>query len=129
MTSTVTDASLPWTEAPFSPLRLLAALDLAAERAEQLGPGIYRVWGGEEEHWVNLEDRTAPLCDCGDHTHREVLCKHGLAAMLLIGHPRAMYGLPIAIRQAWLARRLVVQVFQRPLGDPLAPSLAPILAG
>lgn len=57
-------------------------------RAEPVGRGRYRVWGGEDPHWVDLYTRRMPRCDCGDHIWRDRVCKHILAAMLREGDDR-----------------------------------------
>jgi hypothetical protein len=69
------------------PGRLERCLGLTAVR---VGPGRYRVTGGDEPHWVDLRSRFVPRCDCGDHLWRERVCKHILAALLREGDPRVI---------------------------------------
>jgi len=69
------------------PARLERSLGL---RVRRTGPGRYRVWGGKEEHWVDLYTRRMPRCDCGDHIWREKVCKHILAVMLREGDERVI---------------------------------------
>jgi hypothetical protein len=64
------------------PARLERGVVLEAVR---VGPGRYRVTGGADEHWVDLLTPNQPRCDCGDHTWRESVCKHILAALLREG--------------------------------------------
>ncbi len=48
------------------------------------GLAVTPVTGGylvREAYWVQLDDPSAPACDCADHVYRDVLCKHALAAM------------------------------------------------
>src|SRR5690606_41265840 len=59
-------------------------------RVRRMGHGRYRVWGGKEEHWVDLYTRRMPRCDCGDHIWREKVCKHILAVMLREGDERVI---------------------------------------
>lgn len=54
----------------------------ASLRVEPTGEGVYLVDGGEEPHWVNTRDQSAPACDCGDHLFRDRACKHVVAALL-----------------------------------------------
>jgi hypothetical protein len=70
--------------------RLERALAL---RAGRIGPGRYRVSGGAQDHWVDLASPAHPRCDCGDHTWREQVCKHILAALLREGDPRVVQAL------------------------------------
>jgi hypothetical protein len=72
------------------PSRLGRSLQLHGER---VGPGRYRVTGGEHDHWVDLYTAAHPRCDCGDHLWRERLCKHILAALLREGHERVVNAL------------------------------------
>lgn len=69
------------------PARLERSLGL---RVRRMGRGRYRVWGGKEEHWVDLYTRRMPRCDCGDHIWRERVCKHILAVMLREGDERVI---------------------------------------
>jgi uncharacterized Zn finger protein len=66
------------------PGRLERGVTLVAVR---VGKGRYHVTGGAEEHWVDLNTRNQPRCDCGDHLWRERVCKHILAALLREGDP------------------------------------------
>ena len=70
--------------------RLERALAL---RAGRIGPGRYRVTGGAQDHWVDLASPAHPRCDCGDHTWRDQVCKHILAALLREGDPRVVTAL------------------------------------
>ena len=70
--------------------RLERSLDL---RAERVGPGRYRVFGGSSEHWVDLHNSAHPRCDCGDHLWREQICKHILAGLLREGDERVVRAL------------------------------------
>jgi hypothetical protein len=78
------------------PDAMFRTLDAArAERSLSLavhpqGGGHYRVTGGEEAHEVNLRDVMVPLCDCGDHAWRNKMCKHIVAALVVLGDPRAL---------------------------------------
>ena len=68
-----------------------------------VGPGQYRVTGGEHEHWVDLYTAAHPRCDCGDHLWRDAVCKHILAALLREGNGDvvgALGGLVRQLRQA-----------------------------
>jgi hypothetical protein len=67
--------------------RLERSLRLSGQRT---GPGKYLVTGGEEQHWVDLDDPSRPRCDCGDHLWRERTCKHILAALLREGDERVI---------------------------------------
>jgi hypothetical protein len=67
--------------------RLERGVTLVAERVER---GRYRVYGGREEHWVDLSTPNTPRCDCGDHLWRERVCKHILAALLREGDPEVI---------------------------------------
>lgn len=77
-------------------LRAAGGVDLSRlERGVNLevaavGPGRYRVAGGEEPHWVDLRSPAHPRCDCGDHLWRERVCKHILAALLHEGDPQVI---------------------------------------
>ena len=79
--------------------RLERSLDL---RAERVGQGRYRVFGGSSEHWVDLHNSTHPRCDCGDHLWREQICKHILAALLREGDERVVRALA-ALAGKWRA--------------------------
>lgn len=70
--------------------RLERSLGLAGER---VGPGRYRVLGGEADHWVDLYGTSHPRCDCGDHLWRDRICKHILAALLREGNDRVVSAL------------------------------------
>jgi hypothetical protein len=72
------------------PTRLERGLQL---RALRVGPGRYRVEGGEQTHWVDLFTASMPRCDCGDHLWRDVICKHILAALLREGDERVLASL------------------------------------
>lgn len=84
------------------PARLERSLLL---RAERLGARRYRVVGGRDTHWVDLEDRRHPTCDCGDHLWRDELCKHILAALLREGHPEVLIALGLLVRSLRTAVR------------------------
>jgi hypothetical protein len=78
--------------------RLERGLGLHAERVE---PQRYRVSGGHAIHWVDLTHES-PHCDCGDHTWRDQICKHIIAALLREGNERIIHavgGLVRNIRQ------------------------------
>ncbi len=51
-------------------LALRERLDRAAKTLDvswsPARPGVYKVSGGKEPHWVNLADPTVPRCDCAD---------------------------------------------------------------
>lgn len=70
-----------------------------ALRAGRVGPGRYRVSGGAQDHWVDLASPAHPRCDCGDHTWREQVCKHILAALLREGDPRVVGALAEVTRR------------------------------
>jgi hypothetical protein len=86
----------------FDLARLERGLDLQAER---VGPGRYRIEGGEQAHWFDLYTAELPRCDCGDHLWRDRVCKHILAALLREGDERVLTAL----------RDLVHTLRQRPL--------------
>ena len=67
--------------------RLERSLKLSGQR---IAPGKYLVTGGEEQHWVDLDDPFRARCDCGDHLWRERTCKHILAALLREGDERVI---------------------------------------
>jgi hypothetical protein len=82
------------------PGRLERCLGLEAVR---VGPGLYRVAGGRDTHWVDLRSLRVPRCDCGDHLWRERVCKHILAALLREGDEhvlRALGHLVAGLREA-----------------------------
>jgi hypothetical protein len=89
---------------PFIDFDATGALDLARLerglelRAERIGPGRYRVDGGELPHWVDLCTAELPRCDCGDHLWRDQVCKHILAALLREGDERVLTALRELIR-------------------------------
>jgi hypothetical protein len=73
-------------------------------RAERIGPGRFRIDGGEHSHWVDLYTTDLPRCDCADHLWRD--CKHILAALLREGDERvlaAVHGLVALLRTRPLA--------------------------
>jgi len=74
-------------------------------RAERLGPGRFRIDGGEHTHWVDLYTTDLPRCDCADHLWRERICKHILAGLLREGDERVLAAL----------QRLVAELRSRPL--------------
>jgi hypothetical protein len=82
--------------------RLERSLGLQAQR---VGPGRFRIDGGEHTHWVDLYTADLPRCDCADHLWRERICKHILAALLREGDEQVLGAL----------RRLVVALRSRPL--------------
>jgi hypothetical protein len=47
---------------------------------ERIGPGQYRVSGGDEPHYVNLAEIDVPMCDCAHHIWRDAICRHIKAA-------------------------------------------------
>jgi len=82
--------------------RLERSLGLTAER---VGPGRFRIDGGENIHWVDLYTTDLPRCDCADHLWRERICKHILAGLLREGDERVLAAL----------QRLVAELRSRPL--------------
>jgi SWIM zinc finger len=70
-------------------------------RAERIGPGRFRIDGGEHTHWVDLYTTDLPRCDCADHLWRERICKHILAALLREGNEQVL----AALRQLVAALR------------------------
>jgi len=62
-------------------------------RAERIGPGRFRIAGGEHTHWVDLYTTDLPRCDCADHLWREQICKHILAALLREGDEQVLAAL------------------------------------
>lgn len=72
-------------------------------RGERVGPGRYRVTGGDHDHWVDLYSASHPRCDCGDHLWRERICKHILAALLREGNERVLTALPRLLARAHAA--------------------------
>jgi hypothetical protein len=96
----------PWSEARVDPVRLMRAIG-----CYRVVPGSrygyerqYAVIGGVEEYAVDLRDEAACPCDCGDHTWRDLLCKHALAALLYEGNQRVVLALGQLFRDAWFAR-------------------------
>jgi hypothetical protein len=77
------------------PARLTRGLSLRVQRE---GYGRFRVWGGEETHWVDLVDPAMPRCDCGDHLWRGTVCKHLLAALLREGDERVVEAVGALVR-------------------------------
>jgi hypothetical protein len=91
----------PWREAPIDRDRLIRAIGMAVEMPE---PGIYRVrseTAASETYWVNMRDEDVPLCDCGDTTFRDTLCKHALACLLYHDDPRAWHAVMRVIQRAF----------------------------
>lgn len=95
------------------PIRLEKALTLTVRSAHQDGTGevldgcYFAVDAAHPEddtggHWVDLYSADVPRCDCGDHTFREVVCKHILAALLVEGEPLVVSALRelVAAREA-----------------------------
>ncbi|HEX8905963.1 MAG TPA: SWIM zinc finger family protein [Longimicrobiaceae bacterium] len=78
------------------PKRLERGVGLVAVR---VGKGRYHVTGGAEEHWVDLNTRNQPRCDCGDHLWRERVCKHILAALLREGDPEIISAVGGLVRE------------------------------
>lgn len=81
--------TLPWRRAPIDLERLARALDYDAVWPAGAPAGVYRVTpmfllmeGGDGGYDVDLRPGADALCDCGDHTMRETLCKHALAALI-----------------------------------------------
>lgn len=68
-------------------------------RAEPVGMGRYRIYGGTHDHWVDLYTVNHPRCDCGDHLWRERVCKHILAALLREGNPLVVSALGDMLRR------------------------------
>jgi hypothetical protein len=68
-------------------------------RAERLGPGRFRIEGGEHTHWVDLYTADLPRCDCADHLWREQICKHILAALLREGDDHVLAALQRLVAQ------------------------------
>ncbi len=60
------------------PVRLARAVWLDLRR---LAPGRFVVFGGRNEHLVEL-DGLAAWCDCPDACYRGAVCKHQLCALL-----------------------------------------------
>lgn len=90
----------PWRKAPIDPARLIRALRL---RVRTINGRQHRVEGGEsgDHHWVALGDQDCPACDCGDHTFRDGLCMHALAALLAMKDPRTCEALGRLVADAW----------------------------
>ncbi len=70
--------------------RLERSLHLHAAR---VAPGRYRITGGAQIHWEDLNTTSHPRCDCGDHLWRDRVCKHILAALLREGDERVLVAL------------------------------------
>jgi hypothetical protein len=83
----MTSLEIPVLGGTVDPARLERSLGLFGRR---IAPGKYLVAGGEEQHWVDVEDPSQPRCDCGDHLWRERTCKHILAALLREGDERVL---------------------------------------
>jgi len=66
--------------------------------AEPAGRGLYRVSGGDTEHWVDLISRDHPRCDCGDYLWRDVICKHIIAARLREGDEEVLFQVGALVR-------------------------------
>lgn len=96
-----------------------------ALRAGRVGPGRYRVSGGAQDHWVDLASPAHPRCDCGDHTWREQVCKHILAALLREGDPRVVGALAEVTRRLQ-ARLRAAQDAARAAGEAARPAGAPV---
>ena len=77
------------------PQRLERGLSLEAVR---VAPGRYRVTGGKDVHWVDLNTVNQPRCDCGDHLWRDRVCKHILAALLREGDTRVLHEVGTLVR-------------------------------
>jgi hypothetical protein len=60
--------------------------------------------GCTEHHTVDLRDDAADLCDCADHTFRQSLCVHVIAALLWRNDERVLRAVGVAMRDAWLDR-------------------------
>lgn len=82
--------AIDFSAVPIDHARLERSLDLQGRR---VGPGRYRITGGDHTHWVDLYTATLPRCDCGDHLWRDQLCKHILAALLREGDERVLLAL------------------------------------
>lgn len=74
-------------------------------RAQRIGPGRFRIDGGEHTHWVDLYTTDLPRCDCADHLWRERICKHIIAGLLREGDEQVLAAL----------QRLVAALRSRPL--------------
>lgn len=100
----MTHPPIDFSQLTIDPERLERALTLTVEPFEghdtETGevvpmPGCYSVTpvGPEAEkhgiigYWVDLYSHDVPRCDCGDHTFRQVICKHMLACLLYENHP------------------------------------------
>jgi SWIM zinc finger len=81
------EPAINFTALGVDPNRLERGLQL---HASHVGPGRYRVEGGEQVHWVDLYTSSMPRCDCGDHLWRDQICKHILAALLREGDERVL---------------------------------------
>jgi hypothetical protein len=94
----------PVSRPPFIDFDAIGVLDLArlerglALRADRIGPGRYRIEGGDQPHWVDLYTAGLPRCDCGDHLWRDQVCKHILAALLREGDERVLVALRELVR-------------------------------
>jgi hypothetical protein len=109
---------IDFTKVVIDPGRLERALTVTVERFEQVDKETGEILEGcyscsasadsEKEgimgHWVDLTSADVPRCDCGDHTFRDVLCKHILACLLAESHPVVVAAL--AELNASLARKL-----------------------
>lgn len=68
----------------------------------QTAQGVIIVDGGSERHLVYLYSSLGEACDCADHTFRESLCVHALAALLYLNDERVVAAVGRVMRDAWL---------------------------
>lgn len=104
MTHPPTHPPIDFSQLSIDPWRLERALTLSVEPFEVVDPdtgelvaqpGCYSVGPVSPQserqgilgHWVDLHSQDIPRCDCGDHTFRQVICKHMLACLLHENHP------------------------------------------
>lgn len=90
-----------WRAAPIDEQRLLRVVG-QYRVVGQTARDIVIVDGGSERHLVNLRASIGDVCDCGDHTFRESLCVHCLAALLWLNDERIVAAVGKIMRDAWL---------------------------
>lgn len=90
-----------WRDAPIDEQKLLRVVG-QYRVVGQTAHDIVIVDGGRERHLVNLRASIGDVCDCGDHTFRESLCVHALAALLWLNDERIVAAVGKVMRDAWL---------------------------
>jgi hypothetical protein len=71
---------------------------LSLHLIESPRPNVYKIGGGQNDHWVQLINHDFPICDCEDSTgYENPLCKHILFALLLKGDKRILHAVGILV--------------------------------